>query len=93
MPVEPLFTATRSAFYTWKRTERRFVLDPARSDLYDDEIEGIFLDAEEQFLRHNVQELAPLAGRANERQRTWLRHFLDSVTDSPEKRAVMENFR
>lgn len=93
MPVEPLFTATRTAVYTWKPHERRFVLDPVRSDVDEDEIEGIFYDAEEQFLRHNVRDLAPLAGRANERQRTWLRHFLDTVADSPEKRAVMENLR
>jgi hypothetical protein len=93
MPVEPLFTATRTAVYAWKREARRFVLDPARSDVDDDEIEGIFHDAEEQFLVHNVRDLAPLAGRANERQRIWLRHFLDTVADSPEKRAVMESLR
>jgi hypothetical protein len=93
MPVEPLFTATRTAVYVWKREARRFVLDPARSDVDDDEIEGIFHDAEEQFLVHNVRDLAPLAGRANERQRIWLRHFLDTVADSPEKRAVMEGLR
>ena len=77
----------------WKRAARRFVLDPVRSDVYDDEIEGLFHDAEEQFLRHNVQELAQLAARANDGQRAWLRHFLDSVPDGPEKRAVMENLR
>jgi len=93
MPVEPLFTANRTAVYRWKRNERRFVLDPVRSDVDGDEIEGIFHDAEEQFLQHNVRDLVPLAARANERQRTWLRHFLDTVADSPEKRAVMENFR
>ena len=74
-------------------TPRRFVLDPVRSDIYDDEIEGLFHDAEEPFLRHNVQELAQLAERANDGQRAWLRHFLDSVPDGPEKRAVMENLR
>lgn len=93
MPVEPLFESTRRAYYTWKRAARRFVLDPVRSDVYDDEIEGLFHDAEEQFLRHNVQELAQLAARANGGQRAWLRHFLDSVPDGPEKRAVMENLR
>ena len=54
---------------------------------------ALFHDAEEQFLRHNVQELAQLAERANDGQRAWLRHFLDSVPDGPEKRAVMENLR
>jgi hypothetical protein len=93
MPVEPLFTARRTAIYTWKAGERRYALDPVRSDVDDDEIEGIFHDAEEQFLRHNVRDLVPLALRANERQRAWLRHFLDMVADSPEKRAVMENVR
>jgi hypothetical protein len=93
MPVEPLFESTRQAYYSWKRAPRRFVLDPVRSDVYDDEIEGLFHDAEEQFLRHNVQELAQLAARANDGQRAWLRHFLDSVPDGPEKRAVMENLR
>jgi hypothetical protein len=93
MPVEPLFTAIRTAVYTWKGDARRFILDPVRSDVDDDEIEGIFHDAEEQFLVHNVRDLAPLAGRANDRQRTWLRHFLETVADGPEKRAVMENFR
>lgn len=93
MPVEPLFDSTRRAYYTWKRLPRRFVLDPVRSDVYDDEIEGLFHDAEEQFLRHNVQELAQLAERGNDRQQAWLRHFLDSVPDGPEKRAVMENLR
>lgn len=93
MPVEPLFASTRRAYYTWKRAPRRFVLDPVRSDVYDDEIEGLFHDAEEQFLRHNVQELAQLAERGNDRQQAWLRHFLDAVPDGPEKRAVMENLR
>ncbi|MGH7334558.1 MAG: hypothetical protein ACREKS_17810, partial [Candidatus Rokuibacteriota bacterium] len=93
MPVEPLFTATRTAVYIWRGEARRFVLDPVRSDVDDDEIEGIFHDAEEQFLVHNVRDLAPWAGHANERQRAWLRHFLDTVVDSPEKRAVMENLR
>ena len=93
LPVEPLFTATRRAVYVWKREARRFVLDPARSDVDDDEIEGIFQDAEEQFLVHNVRDLAPLAGRATEQQRIWFRHFLDMVADSPEKRAVMESLR
>jgi hypothetical protein len=93
MPVEPLFTAVRTAYYTWKRAQRRFVLDPARSDAYDDEIEGIFHDAEEPFLQHNVQDLVRFAAAANERQRAWLLHFLDSVGDSPEKRAVMEKVR
>ena len=93
LPVEPLFTATRRAVYVWKREARRFVLDPARSDVDDDEIEGIFQDAEEQFLVHNVRDLAPLAGRATEQQRIWFRHFLDMVADSPEKRAVVESLR
>jgi hypothetical protein len=93
MPVEPLFESTRQAHYTWKLAARRFVLDPVRSDVYDDEIEGLFHDAEEQFLRHNVQELARLAARGSGEQRAWLRHFLDSVPDGPEKRAVMENLR
>ncbi len=93
LPVEPLFTATRRAVYVWKREARRFVLDPARSDVDDDEIEGIFQDAEEQFLVHNVRDLAPLAERATEQQRIWFRHFLDMVADSPEKRAVMESLR
>jgi hypothetical protein len=91
MPVEPLFESTRQAHYAWKPGARRFVLDPVRSDFYGDEIEGLFHDAEEQFLLHNVQELARLARLASEGQRAWLRHFLDSVPDSPEKRAVMEN--
>ena len=90
MPVEPLFESTRWVYYTWKRASRRFVLDPVRSEAYDDEIEGLFHDAEEQFLRHNVQELARLAAAANGGQRAWLRHFLDSVRDGPERRAVME---
>jgi hypothetical protein len=93
MPVEPLFTATRTAVYVWKREARRFVLDPVSSDVDDDEIEGIFHDAEEQFLVHNVRDLTPLAGRANEQQRIWLRYFLDMVADSPEKRAVTESLR
>jgi hypothetical protein len=93
MPVESLFVSTRRAYYTWKSTPPRFVLDPVRSDVFDDEIEGLFHDAEEQFLRHNVQELARLAGRASEGQRAWLSHFLDAVPDGPEKRAVMENLR
>jgi hypothetical protein len=93
MPVEPLFTAARTAHYRWKPAERRFVLDPARSDVDDEEIEGIFQDAEEQFLQHNVQDLIQLAARANERQRAWLLHFLDAVADGPEKRAVMQGIR
>ena len=93
MPVESLFESTRRAHYTWKRAARRFVLDPVRSDAYDDEIEGLFHDAEEQFLRHHVGELALLAARATDGQRAWLRHFLDAVPDGPERRAVMENLR
>lgn len=93
MPVEPLFISTRRAYYTWKRAAQRFVLDPVRSDAYDDEIEGLFHDAEEQFLWHNVQELAQLAERASEGQRAWFRHFLDSVPEGPEKRAVVEKLR
>jgi hypothetical protein len=90
MPVESLFVSTRRAHYTWRPAARRFVLDPVRSDAYDDEIEGLFHDAEEQFLRHNVEELAQLAARGGEGQRAWLRHFLDAVPDGPERRAVME---
>jgi hypothetical protein len=93
MPVEPLFSSTRTAYYAWKPGPRRFVLDPVRSDIADDEIEGLFHDAESEFLRHNVQELTQLAGRAGTGQRSWLRHFLDAVPDGPEKRAVMENLR
>ena len=93
MPVESLFTSTRRAYYTWKPASQRFVLDPIRSDIDSDEIEGLFTDAEEQFLRHNVQELVHLAARAHAGQRVWLRQFLDSVPDGPEKRAVMESFQ
>jgi hypothetical protein len=93
MPVEPLFTSIRTAYYAWRPALRRYVLDPVRSDVADDEIEGLFHDAESEFLQHNVQELAQLAGRAGDGQRTWLRHFLDPVPDGPEKRAVMENLR
>jgi hypothetical protein len=91
MPVEPLFVSIRRAHYTWRRSPPRFALDPVRSDVYDDEIEGLFNDAEEQFLRHNVQELAQLAARGGEGQRAWLRHFLDAVPDGPERRAVLES--
>lgn len=92
-PVEPLFTVTRTARYTWRRAERRFGLDLAHSDVYDEEIEGIFLDAEEAFLRHNVRELTQLAASGNERQRAWLRQLLDALPDSPEKTAVRESLR
>jgi hypothetical protein len=92
-PVEPLFTVTRTARYTWRRAERRFGLDLAHSDVYDEEIEGIFLDAEEAFLRHNVRELTQLAAAGNERQRAWLHQLLDGLPDSAEKTAVRESLR
>lgn len=90
MPVEPLFTTRRTARFAWRPGTGRFVLDAARSDIYEDEIEGLFEDAEEQFLRHHVPELIGLAESGTAGQRRWLRHFLEAVADGPERRAVME---
>jgi hypothetical protein len=91
--VEPLFSVTRRARYAWDRAAGRFVLDLARSEIFQEEIDGIFADAEEQFLAHNLGELRILAREGNERQRAWLRRLLDDLRETPEASALMEALR
>jgi len=83
--LSELFTRTASIRYTLDEEADRFVLDEAESGMNEAEIEGIFGDDAEGFLRHNFTQLKEIAQSGDDLKRQWLRHFLEGREESSEK--------
>ncbi|HKC65511.1 MAG TPA: hypothetical protein VKB86_17850, partial [Pyrinomonadaceae bacterium] len=43
-----------------------------------------------EFLQYNYQELATIAARGNRNQKEWLRDYLNTCNDSPEKQSLQK---
>lgn len=80
-----LFTRSAAVRYVLDAAAGRFVLDGDNSGMNEAEIEGIFGDDAEGFLRHNFTQLKELAQNGGDLKREWLRKFLDDREESSEK--------
>jgi hypothetical protein len=85
-----LFTVSRKALYVWNEEAPRFNLDPLKSEISHEQIEGLINDGNDGFLEHNYDELVKLAKYGNATSRSWLMRFLAECKDNPKKDALRE---
>ncbi len=85
-----LFTRSAALQYVFSVVEARFTLDESNSGMNEAEIDGIFADDVEGFLRHNFTQLKELAQSGDPLKREWLERFLDGREESSEK-AILED--
>lgn len=83
-----LFSKGPKAYYVWNVGKERFVLDEARSEVTEKQIDRLF-DArgfsDEAFVEDNFQELANIATSGDARRKAWLRNFLTRIQNTPRK--------
>jgi hypothetical protein len=80
-----LFAKGQKAYYVWDENKQRFILDKSRSDVTEEELSGLYRLNNEKLIEYNFAELSKIAKSGNPEQKRWLRDFLKSVRDSPQK--------
>lgn len=85
-----LFAVPRKAVFVWNEETRRFNLNPLKSEISEEQIEGLFNDGSDGFLKHNYDELVKLAKYGNSASRSWLTRFLGECKDNSKKDALHE---
>lgn len=83
-----LFAKGQKAYYVWDENKQRFILDKSRSDVTDEELSSVYNNERlnsEKLIEYNFAELSKIAKSGDPEQKRWLRDFLKSVKDSPQK--------
>jgi hypothetical protein len=91
--VAPLFAKGQQAYYVWDDNKQRFILDKSRSEVTEEELSSLYNDERlsgEKLIEHNFAELSKIASAGDREQKRWLRIFLNSVKDSPQKLALQQ---
>lgn len=88
-----LFAVVKRVLYVWDSSQGRFVVDSQFSDMAEEEINGLFNDDNDRFLKHNFEDIKKIAISKDENNREWLKGFFKDCSDSPEKTALLELLR
>ena len=90
----PLFNKRQKAILTRSMgSERRATVDRTRSEVSQHELESVFnIDSmtEADFLKYNYSQLLEIAGGRDGSRKRWLRTYLQTCDNSPEKRALAQ---
>ncbi len=86
--VDLLFTSVRKAQYMWDKNTNRFRLNSSQSDLMVEDVEGIFNDGPEGFLRHHYKDIQQLAVSENKDKRNWLKKFIEKLNPTQERQRI-----
>ena len=88
--VELGFSKTQTAVYSG--SINNLALQPDKSTISEREIEHIYnIDSmtEMDFLKYNYSELLNLTSQGNQKQKGWLKDYLQTFRNSDEKRALL----
>lgn len=85
-----LWTAKRIVTFIKGPGMRKFIFDQPHSELTEDAFNSTedALASSKDILKYNYRELATLAARGNAKQKDWLRSYLDTCDESPEKQSL-----
>jgi hypothetical protein len=88
----PLWRSRRTATFIKMPGTSKFIFDPLRSEMSEKEFISCYGDCERitdvEFLKYNYRELVRLAARGNAKQKEWLRSYLSTCDESPERRSL-----
>lgn len=79
-----LFSVSKNVYYIWDKEKEVFIIDDKKSEMNQEQVDGIFGDGNKEFLKHNFDELVDLAENGTELQRKWLSLFLKDIDDNNE---------
>ncbi len=88
-----LFAKGQKAYYIWDDNKQRFILDKSRSEVTEEELSSVYNNERlsgEKLIEHNFAELSKIAKLGDPEQKRWLRVFLNSLKDSPQKLALQQ---
>ncbi len=88
-----LFAKGQKAYYVWDDGKQHFVLDKSRSEVTEEELNSVYSNERlsgEKMIEHNFAELSKIAKAGDPEQKRWLRVFLNSVKDGPQKLALQQ---
>lgn len=88
-----LFAKEQKAYYVWNDTQKQFVLDATQSDVTEKEIGSLFSaegPSPEEFVEYNFDQLVNIAKSDDATKKDWLKRFMNSLKDSPRKKALRE---
>ncbi|HKS41332.1 MAG TPA: hypothetical protein VJX74_12035 [Blastocatellia bacterium] len=88
-----LFAKGQKAYFVWDDGKQRFILDKSRSEVTEEELGSVYNNERlsgEKLIEHNFAELSKIAKFGDSEQKRWLRIFLNSLKDSPQKLALQQ---
>jgi hypothetical protein len=91
-----LFAKGQKAYYVWDDGRQRFILDKSRSEVTEEELVSVYNNERlsgEKLIENNFAELSKIAKTGDPEQKRWLRIFLNSLKDSPQKLALQQAFK
>lgn len=80
-----LFTINKKARYAWDKDDEIFKIDILNSELAQRQIDGLWNDGGNDFLKHNFKELLELARTGTDIQKKWIELLLEGCGDSWEE--------
>lgn len=93
----PLWRTRRKVTYIKRRGTSKFVLDPLNSEMTGKELYAlshVYFDDDGDYLKdilkYNYRELASIAAGRDTKRKEWLRDFLNTCNDSPEKQSLQK---
>jgi len=88
--LDELFSYDRVAAFVMDVSAPGFFIDQPRSEMTWRQVEGIFGESSEGFLRNNFADLVRIAESDDTVKRSWLSHFLKDCSHSSEKAELLE---
>ena len=82
---KPLLAFEAPVRYVYDVAKAWFDVDASHSQMTEEQANGLFNDAADGFLEHNLQRLKALATQGAEAQKHWLGRLLSQCEDSPAK--------
>jgi len=89
--LSELFSISRQAIYIWDHENSIFNLDSGRSQISIEQIDGLYNDGNDEFLKHNYADLKKFAQDRNPAKQQWIKAFLDTCKDGPQKTELIKS--
>jgi len=83
-----LFSKRSRARFNWDAQQSLLRVDPASSDLSEEDVQDIFRGGQDAFLRMNLAELEMLCEKGGAAARAWCRTLLDGCEAGPAKKRL-----
>lgn len=83
--LNELFSINKRVVYVWDSENNIFNLDLLQSEMTTEQIEGLYNDGNDGFLKHNFKELKEFIRNGDNTRQQWLQAFLKTCKDGQEK--------